>query len=282
MSDDRAATVSDYVSRGQIEDLWSIGFTIVARARHADPFHVPPAMVPQGRRYQWWHLVHDRVHFERPKGAEPSGWAPVPASRHDGYFMPFGHHGDIEVGGLGLFEKSAYEVEQELAANTAAAHKQVEDWVEKTGAGLSGSVTVGGVKTPVGDQAKAAALFVDSDTKTIDTTVQMPADMLPYMGAVFHERDRLYAGLQEAWETTGNYLPWQSEVMGKWRRGSQIDQARGRVGAAEADPRILRGPTLNALLLPIAVENVRANIQSRPMTEKLKAAIADRKEKTDE
>lgn len=253
MSDDRPPTVHDYVTRDQIEDLWSIGFTIVARSRHPDPFHVPAEMVPRGRRYQWWHLVHDRIHFERPKDHTPSGWAPVPASRHDGYFMPFGHHGDIEVGGLGLFEKSAFEVQQELNANTAAAHKQVTDWAEKAGAELSGSVTVGGVKTPVGDQAKATRLFPDS--KTIETTVSMPQDMLPHMAEVFAERDRLYAELQGLWENGGVITIEQAKVCESYQR------------ALKADPSILKGPTFNALLLPIAVDNVRKALKSQEKTD---------------
>src|ERR1700743_1103749 len=103
--------VREVVHRDVIEDLWSAGYTILPRARHPDPFFVPPELVPQGRAYQWWHLVPDKVFFRREAGAEPSGWAPVPASRHDGYFMPAGHVGDIEVNGLGLFEKSQFEVD---------------------------------------------------------------------------------------------------------------------------------------------------------------------------
>ena len=118
------SVVSEIITQDQIQDLWGCGFTIVARNRGPDPFHVPADMVPQGRSYQWWHLVHDKFHFDR-HGDGSSGWAPVPASRHDGYFMPFGHTGDIEVQGLGLFEKSKVEVDQDRAQNIAAAHKLV-------------------------------------------------------------------------------------------------------------------------------------------------------------
>lgn len=244
--------VYDYIARDQIEDLWSAGFTIVARSRHPDPFHVPAEMVPQGRRYQWWHLVHDRIHFERPKEHAPSGWAPVPASRHDGYFMPFGHRGDIEVGGLGLFEKSAFEVQQELNANTAAAHKQVSDWAEKAGAELSGSVTVGGVKMLVGDQAQASVLFMDPEAKTIETTVSLPQDMLPHMAEVFAERDRLYAELQEVWDNPESPIMLTEQQEGVISRYHE---------ALASDPSILKGPAFNALLLPHAIANVRAKLK---------------------
>lgn len=245
----------DYITRDQIQDLWSIGYTILKRARHIDPFHVPPEMIPQGRAYQWWHLVQDKDLFDR----RGSGWAPVPASRHDGYFMPFGHVGPIEVGGLGLFEKPKFEVDQERAAQVAAAHKQVDDWRNRTGAhGISGSVTIEGqtklgkadsrtsidIGDPVFDVTQSES--INRKTKTINTTVAFPKDMLQYAHHVFLERDRLYAALQVKWENGGDYTPWEVEAIRKYNE------------ALDEDPGILKGPTLNALLLPIAVENVRA------------------------
>ena len=112
--------VRDIIDRGIIEDLWGEGYTILPRRRHADPFHVPPEMVPQSRSYQWMHLIHDKQLFWAPAGCT-NAWAPVPASRHDGYFMPAGHVGDIEVNGLGLFEKPKFEVDAERQANTQKA-----------------------------------------------------------------------------------------------------------------------------------------------------------------
>ena len=102
--------VREVVSREIIDDLWGAGYTILPRNRHPDPFYVPPEIVPSTRSYQWWHLVHDKVLYG-------NGWAPVPASRHDGYFMPAGFVGDIEVSGLGLFEKPKFEVDAERQAN---------------------------------------------------------------------------------------------------------------------------------------------------------------------
>jgi hypothetical protein len=234
---DRPPHPLDYVTEDQIQDLWGIGFTIVKRVRHPDPFHVPAEMVPQSRAYQWWHLVQDKVNFEH-------GWAPVPASRHDGYFMPFGHKGAIEIGGLGLFEKSKMEVQQELDANKAAAHKQLENWIGKTGAiGISGSVKVGGVDFGVGDETVAQAVTFNPDTKTIDTVVKVPKDMIEHMPAIFEERDRLSAEI---------VLPDRTLKKG--------DIADRFYEAIESDKGAPWWPTLYAILLPIAIENVRKRL----------------------
>jgi hypothetical protein len=44
-------------------------FMVDVKRPGSDPFHVPPDMVPHSRKYQWWHLVHDKVHFARAVGA---------------------------------------------------------------------------------------------------------------------------------------------------------------------------------------------------------------------
>jgi hypothetical protein len=237
---DRPPHPLDYISEDAIQDLWGIGYTIVKRTT-GDPFEVPQQMVPQTRKYQWWHLVHDKFHFFRPENCTPSGWAPVPASRHDGYFMPFGHKGDIEVGGLGLFEKSKLEVDQELAANTVAAHKQVADWVDKTGAEFSGSVNIGGAEMAVGEQNRD--VYATSKTKTLETTVKIPKDMVPYMAQIFAERDRL-----------------KGEILLPDRNLKPGVIADKFYTAIDHNPEAPWWPTLHAILLPIAIENVRKQL----------------------
>jgi hypothetical protein len=235
----------DYVTRDQIQDLWGIGYTIVRRSRHVDPFHVPPEMVPQGRSYQWWHLVHDKFHFYRD-GDGSSEWAPVPASRHDGYFMPFGTVGPIEVGGLGLFEKSKFEVDQEKASQVKAAHKQVSDWAAQAAEhGISGSVSFGGVGMEVGEGEK---VFKNTAAKTIETMIRVPKDMVPHMMAVFEERDRLYSELEKA-VASGFPSQGQIHILSQYH------------AALEEDPDLPKGPTFNALLMPHAVENVRKKLK---------------------
>lgn len=213
--------IRDIVDREIIDDLWGAGYTILPRNRHVDPFFVPPEIIPQGRAYQWMHLVHDKAWIS-------NGWAAVSASRHDGYFMPAGFIGDIEVNGLGLFEKPKFEVEQERAAQTAAAHKQVTDWQEKWGSQFSGETVVSGERTEIGK------------TKTIEDTTKIPRDMVPYIAQIFEERDRLAKISAEVFDTGGTdeFIPQFVE-------------------AVRADPDRPKWPLLHSLVLLKAIENVR-------------------------
>jgi len=229
------ASVRDYLSAQSIDDLWAAGFTVVARQRGADPFEVDPRIIPQGRGYQWMHLVHDRAMFENGSG----GWAPVPASRHDGLFMPAGHVGDIEVSGLGLFEKPKHEIDAERASQVSAAHKMVDDWKEKvSGGGFTGHV-VEATQTSIGklDTAKVTEF---GHNKTIENTSSVPMDMLHLMSDVFAERDRLKDAV---------VLPDRTLVPGEI-----ADELYRKM----QEPGREWWPTLNAILLPIAVRNVRS------------------------
>jgi hypothetical protein len=252
------SVVSEIITQDQIQDLWGCGFTIVARNRHPDPFHVPAEMVPQGRSYQWWHLVHDKFHFDRPGG--DSGWAPVPASRHDGYFMPFGHVGAIEVLGLGLFEKSKFEVDQEREQQKADALKPMQDWASKMADfGFEGGARV------VGDMSGMEAVVTTVDAKTgvstnievieieaielpkervIELVSEIPRTMFPHMSAIFAERDRL-----------------KDEVVLPDRSLKSGEIADKFYAAIDADKSLPWWPTLHAILLPIAIENVRKSLK---------------------
>lgn len=239
--------VREIVHDDVIQDLWGGGYTIIARRMlHPDPFHVPPQLVPHGRSYQWWHLIHDKFHFECSPG-KSTGWAPVPASRHDGLFMPAGHVGDIEVNGLGLFEKSKVEVDQEHAKQIAAAQKPLQDWGDRVREiGFTGGVRVvdqGGNITSIAMDAPGEVLE-RKDAKTIETTVAIPPDMMPHMSAIFAERDRL-----------------EVEVVLKDRTLKPGEIADKFFAAIQSDQGALWWPTLRAILLPIAVENVRKTMK---------------------
>lgn len=253
---DRPPHPLDYISEDAIQDLWGIGYTIVKRAG-GDPFNVPPEMVPHTRSYQWWHLIHDKFHFHR-EGDGTSGWAPVPASRHDGYFMPFGHVGNIEIQGLGLFEKSKIEVNQDLAANTAAAHKLTTDWIERHGGMLSGAVNVGGVELPVGDDALAKQvagtsgdIYATSKSKTIETTVKIPKEMIPHMAAIFAEIDYLAKSYYH--ESRNEESEFSTLTLAHIDTKFQAAMDKNQLGC--------QWPLLHAIVLPIAIENVRKTLK---------------------
>jgi hypothetical protein len=216
--------VRDVVSREVIDDLWGAGYTILPRRRDVDPFFMPANMVPQGRAYQWMHLVHDQVLIQ-------NGWAPVPASRHDGYFMPAGFIGDIEVNGLGLFEKPKFEVEAERADNAAKAKKMVDDWAQKNSDLFAGEVSVNGQRTEIGA------------TKTIEDATKIQRELTPYIAQIFEERDRL-----------GNCFTYNADRC-------EVEQIeRDYMKAMKENPSAPRWPTLNAIILPYAIENIRKRI----------------------
>jgi len=221
--------VREVVTREIIDDLWGAGYTILPRRRHADPFFVSPEMIPQGRAYQWMHLIHDKDMYSG------RGWAAVPASRHDGYFMPAGFIGDIEVNGLGLFEKPKFEVDAERKEQINAAYKLTDDWMKKWSGELSGEsalfgeVKIGETSIKLGDGIfdVEQAQYIDGKTKTIETTTAIPRDMVPYIDQIFEERDRL---------------------------------SREAIKAYGIDKSLSKLPTLSALVLPAAINNIRQRI----------------------
>jgi hypothetical protein len=223
--------VREIISRELIDDLWGVGYTILPRARHPDPFFVPPELIPWGRSYQWFDLKHDKFHFMNENGEYSLGWSPVQADRHDGYFMPAGFIGDIEVNGLGLFEKPKFEVDAEHAANAAKAKQQVTDWAEKNSSLFEGHASVGAERTEIGA------------TKTIENTTKIPHELTPYIAQIFEERDRL-----------------ANDYVYKQDRSEVTQFERQYMKAMKEDPDAPRWPTLHAIILPTAIENIRKRI----------------------
>jgi len=73
---------------------------------YTDKFFIPPEIIPSGWDYQWkrkkvfnWEDTNHQVSLAK------SGWEAVPASRHDGIYMPKGWDGPIELDGLLLMER---------------------------------------------------------------------------------------------------------------------------------------------------------------------------------
>jgi hypothetical protein len=165
--------VREIVSREIIDDLWGAGYTILPRARHPDPFFVPPEIVPRGTSYQWMPLKTDDLDHKY------DGWIPVLSVRHDGYFMPAGFVGEIEVMGMGLFEKPKEQVDKLKAAGVIAAHKKTDDWMKQFGGDLSGHVKIGDNTASVGK----------GDGENSQTLI--PRHLTPYIASILAERDRI-------------------------------------------------------------------------------------------
>jgi len=235
--------VTEILTTDQIHDLWGAGYTIVRRP--ADPFEIDKKLIPHGMSYQW-----------NEAEAKLPGWKPVPFSRHEGVFAPYGCSGDIFVGGLSLCEKARAEVEVELKRNAARAQQNVEDWATRTGAqGITGGARVVAQdsdgrfeivkETYIGKKPVLAgdAVVLESN-KTIETTVGIPRDMTPHIASIFKERDRL-----------------EAEVVRKDRTLAPGPIADKFYAAVDADKGAPWWPTLRAILLPIAVDNVRASLK---------------------
>lgn len=72
-----------------------------------DRLKVAKELIPDGMDYLWvTGAIYGQPQPQRLARFQRQGWVPVPASRHDGMFMPKGHPGYIEVDGLILHERS--------------------------------------------------------------------------------------------------------------------------------------------------------------------------------
>lgn len=72
-----------------------------------DRLSVPKELIPDGMDYLWvTGSIYGQPQPQRLARFQKQGWRPVPASRHDGMFMPSGYEGYIEVDGLILHERS--------------------------------------------------------------------------------------------------------------------------------------------------------------------------------
>lgn len=220
------------LSQDQINELWKQGYTLTRRMQ--DPTNLTPREIPATRAYQWWHLEHDKFHYES------GGWAPVPNDRHNGRFAPWGAPGNIEWNGLGLFEKPRFEVDAEHAANHAKAHQNVADAKD-----LMAQIVkdAGHELTEHRAGPVEAGIHVNAKTKTIDTTVRIPQDMQPHIVQILAERDRL-----------------SEQHKKEDREVAAISQKFHE--HMKANPNDSMWPTLHSFMMPKAIENVRASLAS--------------------
>lgn len=235
------SAVTEILTADQLHDLWGAGYTVVRRP--VDPLEIDPKLIPAGMSYQW----------NDPRNAN-EGWREVPYSRHEGIFAPWGTPGSIEVGRLYLCERPRVEVEFKREQARTRAQQQVDDWATKNAAeGFTGSVRTA-VQTKLGEldsdemRPIGEAVYANPATKSLETTVEIPRDMTSHIASIFKERDRL-----------------EAEVVRKDRTlapGPIADKFYAAVKAKERDGTLVQWwPTLRAILLQIAVDNVRAALK---------------------
>ena len=136
------ASVNGLGAREIVQELWGAGYTITKR-RSGDPFEFDRKIIPVGMTYEWRakSVLSETPHYKFQE-MDFDGWHAVPASRHDGVFMPCGYEGDIEYGRQMLMETEKTRADASDAQRTAKAHQNVDDWVQKYGGQFSGGVRV--------------------------------------------------------------------------------------------------------------------------------------------
>ncbi len=235
------SVVTEIITTDQIHELWGSGFTVVERLR--DRFEIPAHFIPPGRSYQW---------NDVPNGP---GWISVPHSRHPGWFGPYGMTGDIVVGGLYLCEKPAEDVKRARADQVKAAHKPLEDWAERNRMFTGGAriveqydnETLVSTIMPSEKVVFKTEILDNVETierpkeRTIEVVSKVPPDMMPHMSAVFRERDRL----KDLVVRPDRSLDPDSVITQQFYK------------ATDEDKSLPWWPTLHAIILPYAIDNVR-------------------------
>lgn len=216
----------DVISEQALQDLWGIGFTIVPRVAPDKVFDVAADLAPAGMSYQW--------------GFNPDkAWKPVPASRHPGMFAPYGYSGHIEVGGLCLMERPKAEVDAFHAEAHRKARQNVTDWHDRVAAqGFIGGVTV----LQEGSAGRSADIR-EIGEKTLESVTKIPRDLTPYIAEIFAERDRL-------WSNSGTW--WGDFSSPEYKHYLQVEMMHTDW---------TRGQLMNAVLTPIAIENIRKKLE---------------------
>ena len=95
-----------------------------------DPFFVPKNFPPQGWEYQWCATAAvGNKEVVRSQNIEffQNGWRPVPAKRHDGFFLPKGEDGPVIVRDQMLMERPTEMCQDARDEDQRNAVKQMRD-----------------------------------------------------------------------------------------------------------------------------------------------------------
>jgi hypothetical protein len=243
-SDDYAPpkTPLNYITFDQLQDMWGAGFTVIRRNTFGnDVYELADRVKRPGMARQWV----DKQELDK---FVSDGWVKVGCEDYPGLFAPFGYVGLVEIGTLALVECPQHRVDRAKQAQVTAAEKLVTDWQDKYGGQFSGSVTVAG-QTELGklDSVKTTKIGA---TKTIENTTAIPKDMVPYIAQIFAERD--YLSNLYASDCTSDNPEWSTLTISEIAAEMEF--------AMKCDPNAPKWPTLNGIILPHAVANVRKRI----------------------
>lgn len=105
---------------------------VLTRTRKSglDPFHVPANFPPPGWEYQWCAVAAvGNKEVVRTQNIEffQNGWRPVPANRHDGFFLPKGELGPVIVRDQMLMERPTEMCEDARNEDKRNAIQQMRD-----------------------------------------------------------------------------------------------------------------------------------------------------------
>lgn len=230
--------------REHIQELWGLGLTVVPREITGDPFHVNPAIIPQGRSYQWLPVEKDRLAHQD----HDDDWRPVCYEDHPGHFAPYGTSGEVMTCGMKLCWKPKKDVEVARAKDRAKALDLEMEWERRFSQhGITGGarrVIFGDTEVAVTEITMGKTSGVETvarpQEKTIELVSEIPRDMQAYVGAIFEERDRL---VQEVVRPDRTLAP-----------GEIADKFWDAISADKSAP---WWPALHAVILPYAIANVR-------------------------
>lgn len=233
------STLTELMGRAILDHLYEAGYSILPPRQ--DPFEIPAAIIPSGWAYQWF-----------TDGEHPKGWKAVAYQDHPGWFAPPDKEGLVVLRGNRLFRKRQDQVDNTPEFSRKRSQQQLEAWADRFGAFTGGAtmlqtngeevqrttVTAGkGVETKIES-------FERPDTKTVELVSKIPQDMLQYIDHIFAERDRIR---DEIVLPDRSLLP-DHAISGEF------------YAAIERDKGAPWWPTLNAIILPYAIENVRKAI----------------------
>lgn len=131
-----------------------------------DQYTIPQGMEPDGWKYEWKRSqIWNRPDTQHQVNVRRNGWTDVPASRHDGVWMPAGHPGNIEINGLILMEiplalwqeatnEDKRRASEQVMQSRRSAGMKATDLADPTHPSLKGARFVRQELTPVLNQNK--------------------------------------------------------------------------------------------------------------------------------